>query len=71
MNFTSSQPIPCDGTEWNGMEWKNSGDKMSHSQKSKLLIFIFLNKKFISEKKKSLVSGDLTINPAEDPEQGF
>ena len=44
---------------------------MSHSQKSKLLIFIFLNKKFISEKKKSLVSGDLTINPAEDPEQGF
>ena len=44
---------------------------MSHSQKSKLLIFIFLNRKFISEKKKSLVSGDLTINPAEDPEQGF
>ena len=43
---------------------------MSHSQKSKLLIFIFLNKKLIS-KKKTLVSGDLTINPAEDREQGF
>ena len=44
---------------------------MSHSQKSKLLIFIFLNKKLFISKKTTLVSGDLTINPAEDPEQGF
>ena len=43
---------------------------MFHSQKSKLLIFIF-HKKNLLVKKTTLVSGDLTINPAEDPEQGF
>ena len=36
---------------------------MSHSQKSKLLIFIFLNKKLISEKKNSCF-GKLAHKPS-------